>query len=123
MRKLLVSTLVSLLWAGPCVAQGTQIMSPVPPDLESPSSDPDQDQKETQGTRSVEDALRTQLARAGFTDIEMKPASFLVHAKDANGNPVTLLLSPGSLAERGQVPGEGRNDASDAGTVPTEQKF
>jgi hypothetical protein len=121
MRKLLVSTLVSLLWIVPSMAQGTQVVSPVPPDLTSP--DPNPDQKETQGSHSVEDALRTQLARAGFTDVEMMPTSFLVHARDADGNSVTLVFSRDSLAEWKQIPGDGQNAAAAAGTIPGEQKF
>jgi len=71
----------------------------------------------------VEVALRTLLARAGFTDIEMMPTSFLIHAKDANGNPVTLVFSPDGSVQSKQVPGDGQDDAADAGTVSGEQKF
>jgi hypothetical protein len=71
----------------------------------------------------VEDALRTLLAREGFTDIEMMPTSFLIHAKDADGNSVTLVFSPDGSAQSKQVPADGRDDAAGGGTVPGEQKF
>jgi hypothetical protein len=105
------------------MAQDAQAVAPVPPDQISPFADSDRHQNGTEGAHSVEDALRTLLARAGFTDIEMMPTSFLVHAKDVDGNSVTLVFSPDSLAASKQVPGDGQNDAAGAGTVSGEQKF
>ena len=98
-------------------------MAPVPPDQTSPVADSGQHRNGTEGAHSVEVALRTLLARAGFTDIEMMPTSFLIHAKDANGNPVTLVFSPDGSVQSKQVPGDGQDDAADAGTVSGEQKF
>jgi hypothetical protein len=66
--------------------------------------------------------LRTRLAHAGFTDIEMVPTSFLVRAKDADGNSVTLVLSPDSVAEFKSVPSQDGEDDT-VSTVPDQQKF
>ncbi len=43
--------------------------------------------------------LRDDLAKAGFTDITIMPASFLVRAKDSQGNPVMMVVNPDSLTE------------------------
>jgi hypothetical protein len=123
MRKLLVSTLVSSLWVVPCLAQDAQTVAPVPPDQTSPFANPDRHQNEKEGANGVEDALRTMLAREGFTDIEMMPTSFLIHAKDADGKSVTLVFSPDGFAQSKQAPGDGQDDAAGPATVPGEQKF
>jgi hypothetical protein len=43
--------------------------------------------------------LRNDLAKAGFTDITIMPSSFLVRAKDSQGNPVMMVINPDSLTE------------------------
>lgn len=114
MRKLLVATLVSLVCVAPALAKKAPAAKPVPRDLAPFSADPNKDQ-------SVEDVLRTQLAKAGFTDIQMVPTSFLIQAKDADGNPVTLVFSPDGLLEAKPAPQDSQNDA--AGKVKGEQDF
>jgi len=42
--------------------------------------------------------LTADLGRAGFTDVNVKPGSWIVQAKDKSGDPVTLFISPGSVA-------------------------
>jgi hypothetical protein len=134
MRKLVVSTLFSLICVAPVMAQDAPqpAVSPVPEDLATPAPKQNDQQKDTQNqrqmdaqsTKSVEDGLRTRLAHAGFTDIEMMPTSFLVRAKDADGNIVMLVLSPDSVAEFRQVaPQDGQDDSAGAETPPDQQKF
>jgi hypothetical protein len=43
--------------------------------------------------------LRDDLAKAGFTDITIMPQSFLVRAKDSQGNPIMMVINPDSLGE------------------------
>lgn len=43
--------------------------------------------------------LHDDLAKAGFTDIRIMPSSFLVRAKDSQGNPVMMVINPDSMAE------------------------
>jgi hypothetical protein len=43
--------------------------------------------------------LRDDLAKAGFTDIAIMPSSFLVRAKDSQGNPVMMVINPDSLTD------------------------
>jgi len=113
MRKALASTLAWLVCATPVMAQDAAqpVVSPAPEDLLTPAPNTNQQQKDTHGRQpmgtptiqSIEDGLRKRLARAGFTDIEMIPTSFLVRAKDAHGNAVMLVLSPDTVAEYKQV--------------------
>ena len=43
--------------------------------------------------------MRTDLGKAGFTDIHIMPSSFLVRAKDSSGNPVMMVINPDSVTE------------------------
>jgi sporulation protein YlmC with PRC-barrel domain len=39
------------------------------------------------------------LQKSGYTDIKVAPTSFMVHAKDSDGNPVVMSISPDSFTE------------------------
>jgi hypothetical protein len=39
------------------------------------------------------------LQNAGFTDIKMMPSSFIIRAKDKDGNPVMMVINPDSITE------------------------
>jgi hypothetical protein len=41
--------------------------------------------------------LKQDLTKAGFTDIQILADSFVVQAKDKNGNPTVMSLSPGGV--------------------------
>jgi hypothetical protein len=41
--------------------------------------------------------LTADLTKAGFSDVNVMPGSFIVHANDKAGHPVTLFLSPDSV--------------------------
>lgn len=43
--------------------------------------------------------MATSLRKAGFTDLRIMPNSILVRAKDKAGNPVAMVLNPGSMTE------------------------
>ncbi len=47
----------------------------------------------------ISQRLRDDLSKAGFTDITIMPSSFLVRAKDSQGNPVMMVINPDSLTE------------------------
>lgn len=53
----------------------------------------------TQNPAQIEQDLRQDLSKAGFTDIRIAPGSFMVHAKDSRGNPTEMMVSPNSLTE------------------------
>ena len=54
-------------------------------------------------TTHTKDGMRTQilnmLQKSGFTDIQVMLGSFLIHAKDKDGNPVVMNVSPDSFTE------------------------
>jgi hypothetical protein len=144
MRKVIVSTFVWLVCVVPAIAQDAQQPTPSPTSRNQPATaaNPDQQQNpasreqgatvpnadqqhnDVPSTQFVEDALRTRLARAGFSDIEMMPTSFLVRAKDANGNPVMLVLSPDSVTELKQgAPQNGQDHTTGSSAPQAQQKF
>ena len=47
-----------------------------------------------QNAMHIGQRLRADLTRAGYTDITVLPSSFMVHAKDLQGNPVMMVVSP-----------------------------
>ena len=50
-----------------------------------------------QNAMQVGQKLRSDLSKAGYTDISVAPSSFVVHAKDFGGNPVMMVISPNSV--------------------------
>ncbi len=48
----------------------------------------------TQAPAHVSQKLRNDLTKAGFSDITIMPSSFLVRAKDSDGNPVMMVINP-----------------------------
>jgi hypothetical protein len=68
-------------------------------------------------TESIVQGIRSDLAQAGFTDIELIPRSFLVRAKDQDGNPTVLVVGPDSISAVTEDPsGQGKNQPSTNGT-------
>jgi len=117
MRKLFLSTLAWLFLAAPVMAQSAPVpaVSPVPPDLLATPPGSEQHRPDLPSLEAIENELRARLGRAGFSDIEMIPTSFLVRAKDAAGNSVVLVISPDSVAELKQ------NDTTN-GAAPRDQR-
>ena len=48
----------------------------------------------THNKQGMRAQIRDMLQNAGFTDIHLMPGSFVVHAKDKDGNPVAMNVSP-----------------------------
>jgi hypothetical protein len=110
MRKWLVSTVVSLAWVAPALAQDAPSQAAA-----AGSAAHGQQDVVNQGAQSFEQRVQQRLRQAGFSNIEMVPTSILVRAMDRDGNPVALALSPESLTELLEVPG-GQNDGSGSDT-------
>ncbi len=49
--------------------------------------------------KSLRQQMTSDMQKAGFTDVKVRPDSFLVQAKDKNGTPVTMLIDPDSVTE------------------------
>jgi hypothetical protein len=58
-----------------------------------------QSTQDSQSAGHMSQKLHDDLTKAGFTDITIMPQSLLVRAKDAQGNPVMMVINPDSLTE------------------------
>ena len=69
----------------------------------------------------VSQRLRDDLTKAGFTDITIVPSSFLVRAKDSQGNPVLMVINPDAFTEvTGHSEETEHNEAPLAGAIKGE---
>ena len=57
------------------------------------------------GSPDLRSNLTQMLQKSGYTDIKLAPSSFVIHAKDAEGNPVVMSISPNSFTELTNVGG------------------
>lgn len=67
----------------------------------------------------ISDKLRADLTKAGFTDIKIMPSSFMVRAKDSQGNPVMMVINPDSLTEVTEAPVSGAIKGEPNSPIPT----
>jgi len=107
MRKLLMSTLLSLAWIVPALAQDAPQGLPA-----AQNATPDQTDPLKDATQAIQKLIQAQLASAGFTDIQMVPNSFLISAKDRDGNPVTMMAAPSDITALDNG-GQGQDDGAD----------
>jgi hypothetical protein len=49
------------------------------------------------GNQSLPEKMEQKLKDQGFTDVQVVPGSFLVSAKDNDGDPVTMIIGPHSM--------------------------
>ena len=54
-------------------------------------------------TTSIRKQIQDQLSKAGYTGVDITPSSFLVRAKDRQGNPVEMVVGPDSVTEITEV--------------------
>jgi len=74
-----------------------------------------------QAPSHISERLRNDLTKAGFTDITIMPSSFLVRAKDSQGNPVMMVINPDSFTEMTEhSQGTEHKDAPLAGAIKGE---
>ncbi len=74
----------------------------------------------------LRDHIRTMLQKSGFSDIRVMPSSFMIHAKDQDGNPVLMSVSPDSVTEVAEIGTSGGGGASQPGSAngsPTTPQF
>jgi glucose/arabinose dehydrogenase len=78
-----------------------------------------------QGQRtSIRQQVMENLQKSGFTDIHIMPESFLVRAKDKDGNPVMMVMNPDSITAVTEIPSGNRSSTttgsgSQGGNNPT----
>lgn len=78
----------------------------------TPSNTPATTKAPSNGT-NLRQQVTTDLQQAGFTNVKVKPNSFLVQANDKSGNPVTMFITPDAMTEVTTV---GSNNSSGGGT-------
>jgi|SRR5579864_5101922 hypothetical protein len=54
-------------------------------------------QGQNQSAGSIRQQVLSNLQNSGYTDIKIMPQSFLVRAKDRDGNPVMMVINPDSI--------------------------
>lgn len=86
MRLYLITAIV-LAASGAAVAQTSQ----------SPSNAPAQG---SQGSsqQPLPQRIQQKLKSQGFTDVKVMPEGYIVSAKDKDGDPVTMIIGPNSIA-------------------------
>jgi sporulation protein YlmC with PRC-barrel domain len=58
-----------------------------------------QNDQSAQNVPKLRASLTQMLRKSGYTDIRLAPTSFMIHAKDGDGNAVVMSISPDSFAE------------------------
>jgi sporulation protein YlmC with PRC-barrel domain len=70
-----------------------------------------------QNHQAMRAQVQDMLQKAGFTDIHVMTGSLLIRAKDKDGNPVVMNLSPDSVSEVTEVRGPNSRADSDAASL------
>ena len=110
MRLTLLATgTVLLLCTTAAIAQTN---APSPPTV-APSAD--SADTSTNTATPLRDNIRDMLQKSGFSDIRMLPSSFMIRAKDQQGNPVVMSVSPDSVTEISELGTSGANGPGDKG--------
>lgn len=93
-RVTLSAALATALIAGAAFAQGTNSSSTATNTNNPPST------SNTSGasSQSLPHELEAKMRDQGFTDVKVVPGSFIVSAKDKQGDPVTMVIGPHSLS-------------------------
>jgi sporulation protein YlmC with PRC-barrel domain len=69
--------------------------------------------QDAQGKQNVRARVRDMLQSAGYSDIRVMTGSLLIRAKDKDGNPVIMNLTPDSVSEVAEVGGSSSNESSE----------
>lgn len=88
MMKLLAATFASALLAAPAFAQSGNSTSG------SGSSTSSGSNAQSSGGALQQSKVRDQLTKAGFEDVEILDASYLVRAQTSEGNTVLMVIDP-----------------------------
>jgi hypothetical protein len=104
MQKLLIASIAAVTLALPQMVAFAQ------------SSPPPQG---PQNQQSMQSQVKSNLEKAGFTNIEVMPSSFLVRAKDRDGNPVMMVINPDSVTAVTEMGGQRSSAAGGSATTGT----
>lgn len=101
MRNLVaVTAILGLICAAPAMAQSTATHKSEPSPSAPASNTANGSAADAQmAPGALQQDVRNDLEKAGFTDIHVMPSSFLVRAKDKTGRPIMMLINPDSVTE------------------------
>jgi hypothetical protein len=88
-------------------ASATLMASPVFAQNGNQSSNPSsssQSQNSQQNGQNVQQQLIQSLEKAGFTHVRVEPEVFIVHARNEQGQPVLMRISPDTMEEVTAIP-------------------
>jgi uncharacterized FlaG/YvyC family protein/sporulation protein YlmC with PRC-barrel domain len=93
----------------------------VPSTTAAQTTDQNANSANTKGSMRAQ--VRDMMRNAGFSDIHVMTGSLLIRAKDKDGNPVVMNISPDSVTEVAEVGSSGSNDSSPAADTPSGSTF
>src|SRR6202034_3798141 len=106
MRRLSLLAAGTALALVPSVAMAQTPNSPVNTPAAQTSN---QNSTQNSASGSLRGHVQDMLQSSGFTDIRMMPSSFMIRAKDKDGNPVVMSVSPDSVTEVSELGTSGGN--------------
>jgi len=113
MRTLTLAASLTMALAGSALAQS--------PNTQGTSQQGQNQQPQSQQTqnqqsqRPISQQIINDLQGAGYTDVRVMPESFLVRAKDRDGNPVMMVINPDSITAITEI-GSGRESPQTTGS-------
>jgi len=118
MRTILLATAAVLAMSPIALAQTTPETQP------STAAQQTATQTQQKDTQQLGADLRNMLQKAGYTDIRLAPTSFVVRAKDTNGNLVVMSISPESFTEVTSLNASSTGTTTGAATnAPSSERF
>ncbi len=103
MRSIVIGGAIAAVIALPAVAQTNSANQNSDPAVTGSTF------SQTQNPPALRQQVQQNLSKAGFTDIKIMPESFLVRAKDPNGNPIMMVINPDSVAAVTYAPSNTNN--------------
>lgn len=110
--KVLIATGLALVFALPAAAQSQSNKSSGSGEQNAATSQ----HQGGQNSMNIRQHLAQQLQQAGFTDVHVMPESFLVRAKDKQGEPVMMVINPDSVTAVTEVSGAGQSSSGNSGS-------
>jgi hypothetical protein len=101
MQKLLIASIAAVTLTLPQMASAQSSPPPQGP----------------QNQQSMQSQVKSNLEHAGFTNVQVMPSSFLVRAKDKDGNPVMMVINPDSVTAVTEMSGGQRSSATHGNTT------
>jgi hypothetical protein len=83
---------------------------------QSPNNSQNSNANQTTASQHMRSNLRNMLEKSGYKDIRVAPTSFVVRARDSDGNPVVMSISPDSFTEVTDVNTSDNNDSTTGST-------